>query len=285
MDYYKLICERKSIRDFVDDPVSEATLDALRAYFPQAMRLRTDIETALVLAKPDEKLFEGATGYAGVLVRAPHYAVLLSEQAEGDLENAGYVGADLTLWLTDAGLDHCWLTIRDGEAIKRAFDLHTGKRVVAVIAFGHGRKQKKTFALDIENESKVEVIRRDGHVAPKVGVNEFVYQGVWGEPQYVTDIDDALDLKYAFLAASMAPSYLNLQPYRLIWDGGCVALVLIPSERTEESDARLNAGIVMQHFTAALSGYRPKPPAWTLGAPEKDYHLPEGCRVWAYCRA
>lgn len=286
MDYYKLIAKRRSNRDFEEESVNKAVLDELIGYFPEAMRLFPSIQTKIVLAEPDVQSLCGATGYANVLVRAPHYLLVLSAPDEGYLENAGFIVSDMALKLTDMGVDHCWLTVTDSEAVKTAFGVRSDMRAAALVAFGKGRRRKKSFRLDIENETKVDVIRREEHVAPKVPPNELVFHEAWGEPEYVTDIDDQIDLKYAFLAASMAPSYLNLQPYRLIWDVDKVILVLKEDKRTTPKDAHLNAGIVMQHISAVLSQYRPKAPEWQLGAPEgKDYGLPEGCEIAAWCRA
>lgn len=284
MDYKKLILQRRSTRDFEDRRVDVERLRQIEDYFTTCMRLLPDLKVSLFVATPDVQRLAGVAGYGGLLIRAPHYLVLSSESAAAEAENAGYIGSDLSLYLTACGLDHCWLTIRDFASAKQAFGLDSALKVAAVLAFGYGRPQAKHFRLDIENESRVDVIRQQAHAAPKVPLDEFVYDRAWGQERYISDVTDEIDLKAAFIAASIAPSYLNRQPYRMIWDGSTVVLASQHDSQTEPYDAKLGLGIVMQHFSAVLSRYRPTIPQWVIGPPEKSYALPPDCQAAAWCQ-
>lgn len=286
MDYYDLMLARRSTRDFLDEAVPGETFAALREFWQGSMRLPGGPPVELRLDSPDLQKLCGAAGYRGLLIRAPQYALLLADEGPLSAEAAGYAGSDLTLHMTRLGLEHCWLTIAIREGVREAFGVPPGKHVAGVIAFGSGRPQGNEFRLDIENEGKVDVIRQDPHLAPKISPDELVYDSVWGDRCYVSDMPAEYDLKTAFFAASIAPSYLNRQPYRLIWDHDRVVLVLTPDDLTTEEDARLGAGIVMQQFAAVLGETRGETPVWHMGAPEgRDYGLPEGCRAAAWCRA
>lgn len=57
------------------------------------------------------------------MIGAPCYLVILSEAAEHAGENAGYMGEDLVLKLSDMGLDSCWLTFTDEAKVREALGL------------------------------------------------------------------------------------------------------------------------------------------------------------------
>lgn len=285
MDYFRLIKQRMSTRDFTDQPVQQEQLDAFRRYFVRSMQLDAGIGVSLVFAQPNPEKLAGAAGYQGFAIAAPQYLVLMTDPAAHAAENAGFIGADLLLRLTEMGLDHCWITFHDGDAVKKALDVTSAQQVAALIAFGHGKRESKKVRLDIKSPSDVGVVRREGRKAPKIGIDELVYNGAWGDIKYVSEMNDENDLKTAFIAASLAPSYLNRQPYRLIYEPGIIVLVQLADALTDAYDARLGAGIVMHHISAVLSQSRAQAPAWTVSAPEKDYHLPPGCKAVAYCKA
>lgn len=285
MNYFKLIEQRMSTRDFAPDAVSVDDLNALERYFDGCMRLDPTLAVDLVLAPAAGAEFAGAAGYQGFAIAAPYYAVLLSEDSAHLAENAGFIGADLLLKMTELGLGHCWITFMDGEAVKDALGIDSEKQVAALIAFGVARRDSRAVRLDIKSPSQVSVTRREGHVAPKVPLDEFVFDRVWGEPLYVSDMAEEEDLKQAFIAASLSPSYLNRQPYRLVYEPGLLTLVQMPDELTGDYDARLGLGIVMQHVSCVLEQTRSQSPRWTLGDPGRDLGLPPGCRAAAYCKA
>ena len=285
MDYFKLIKQRISTRDFAPDAVPVDDLGALERYFDGCMRLDPALAVELVLAPSADAQLAGAAGYQGFAIAAPYYAVLLSEDSAHMAENAGFIGADLLLKMTALGLGHCWITFMDGEAVKDALGIDSEKQVAALIALGVARRDSRAVRLDIKNPSRVEVTRREGRMVPKTPLDEFVFDRVWGEPLYVSDMAEENDLKAAFIAASLSPSYLNRQPYRLVYEPGLLTLVQLPDELTGEYDARLGFGIVMQHVSCVLEQTRAQSPRWTLGDPGKALGLPQGCRAVAYCKA
>ena len=57
----------------------------------------------------------------------------------------------------------------------------------------------------------------------------------------------------SFYAASLAPSYLNRQPYGFLIRDGRIILVEKPDEYTHGIDSKLNLGVVLLHFSAVAS--------------------------------
>ena len=58
-------------------------------------------------------LLKGCVGYHDLMIEAPHYLVIASEPAPSYLENAGFMGEDLVLKMTELEIETCWITIND----------------------------------------------------------------------------------------------------------------------------------------------------------------------------
>lgn len=285
MDYMALIRERKSIRAYKDKKVPEKLLDEIRDYFTAAMRLRPEIAVEMHLFDNDVKDgLEGAAGYKGVMIGAPRYLVILSDKTGPYLENAGYIGEDMVLKITELGLASCWIACRDSDKLKRALGLETDKEAVAIIAFGYRERESKIINLYIKSMSDVDATIRKGYELPRMTVDELVSVNRWGgHPNYSLADMGQTALYEAFQAVCLAPTYRNRQPYGMVFDHGAVALVIREDEYTDKTNARLNAGVIMQHFAAVMTpiceGFR-----WEMGAPDKDYGLPPGHAVVATCK-
>lgn len=284
MKYMEKIEKRKSIREFWDRPLEAKTIEEIRAFLPQAMRLIREIDVELcVVTAPDagEKL-EGVAGYRGKCFHAPAYLVLLSEKADYYVENAGFITEDLCLKLTEMELSHCWLTVHDGEAVKKALQIESDKEAVTVLALGYGKKERTKKRLDIFTPSNVSVRERDGHVAPKIAQEDLVFQSRWGKKVEWDEggMDPLLDK--AFYAASLAPSFLNRQPYRYLLQGNRVLACLKNEDMTNDNDTLLDIGATMLNFDAIAS--QQDQVNWTMGSPggTEDLGIPEHYEVVAY---
>lgn len=284
MDYRKAAENRKSIREFTDKPVTREQKEAIYGYLGECRRFLSEIETEFMMVDgADCQYLKGAAGYEGMTFEAPCYLILLSEVKPGYLENAGYMNEDLLLHLTDMGLDSCWLTVCDEPGLQALLDIRSDKKVAAVTAFGHGKKERSLTRLHIKSISDVDVITREGHVAPKITITEMVYGGKWGSEADLDEgyVDDGL--REAFYAASWAPTFLNRQSFRLLMTDGKLVLVKVMDSMTGEMDARLNCGAVMLNFAAVLDESRPFKTEWTPGGPEGLGQLPADCEAVAYC--
>ena len=283
MDYRKAAEARKSIREFTDKPVSGELKAALTKCFAECRRLVPDISTDMIILDGSEcGQLQGNAGYEGLTFEAPAYLLLLSEVNPGYLENAGYMNEDMILHMTDLGLDSCWLTVDDDPALRAALKIGDGKKVAAVTAFGYGKKERSLTRLHIRSISDVDVITREGHLAPKVSLAQMVYGDAWGKEADLDEmyIDDGL--REALYAASYAPTFLNRQSFRLLLADGKAILVKMMDSMTGELDARLNCGAVMLNFAAVLDERRPFPTEWAIGS-LNGYELPADCEIVGYC--
>lgn len=285
MNYNKAAENRKSIREFTDKSISEEQMSALKANFAECRRLIPEINTEfLIVDGPKNQYLKDYVGYEGLSFQAPAYLILLSEVKPGYVENAGYMNEDMILHLTDIGLDSCWLTVGDELALRIFLDIRSDMKITAITAFGCGKKERGLTRLHIKSFSNVDVVTREGHVAPKISLSEMVYGDTWGKEADLDEnfIDDGL--RNALYAASYAPTFLNRQSFRLLMADGMIILVKILDSLTGELDARLNCGAVMLNFAAVLEEWRPFKPEWKPGRPQGCQELPADCEAVGYCK-
>ena len=176
MDYEKLIEQRQSLRSFERKEVPAAALADLQTYFAKTERILPELGLELHYAAGSGTGLEGIAGYGGNAFSAPLYLLLLSEEKEGWLENAGFVGEQLFLKLIELGLSACWLTLTDGAATKRALGIEGDKKAAALFAVGYGKAERAETRLDIDTPANVKVDTRAGHIAPKSSEQALFYE-------------------------------------------------------------------------------------------------------------
>ena len=283
MDYYNLAIKRESTRSFKKRPVSDRQLAELTGYFSQCARLVPEIKTDIrILGAEAGSLLKGCVGYHDLMIEAPHYLVIASEPAPSYLENAGFMGEDLVLKMTELEIETCWITINDEAEAGIRLGLTEDMRVSALIAFGNATTMLPASRLDIKSVSDILIKKRSGFVAPKLAVDRAVYTAKWEESANISELPINSSLYQAFIAACCAPSHLNLQRYRFILDGSRVLLVTLPDEQSSDSDRQLNAGIAMLHFAGVMGNHHGNGKGWSLGAPEAAYGIPEGAEIAGY---
>lgn len=278
MNYSALIQNRKSVREFTDKYVSFDDLDKIKSYFGRHVRrLLPDLKTELrFFGLETRAVLEGAAGYKQFLIGAPQYMVLLSDKHAQAGLNAGYIMEDLILKLTDMGLDSCWMTFTDSEHVKAALEIQSELDVAAIVAFGYGAKTTKRLRLNALSMSNVDISAQRQYFSPKKKIGDMVFMDSWGNRDgvetYIGFYDDLL--WEAFYAASLAPSYLNRQPYGFVIHDGRITLVKKPDEYTHEIDDELGLGIVLLHFSSVASQWAGKV-IWSF-EDSASLQLPEG---------
>ena len=286
MNYSALIQNRKSVREFTDKQVFFGDLDNIRNHYNTSVRrLMPEIKTELRFFGTDSReALEGAAGYNKFLVGAPQYMVLLSEAHKMAHMNAGYIMEDMVLKLTDMDIDSCWVTFTDSEAVKSALDIRSELDVVAIVAFGYGKKTVKRLRLNILSMSNVDVEAKHRYMEPKRCVQDLAFVERWGNSRdldkYIGFFDDML--WEALYAASLAPSYLNRQAYGFLLNQGGVYLVRRPDKYTTRDDGELSLGIVLHHFSSVAENWMGKL-NWSFYPEASVPELPEGHQVVALC--
>lgn len=286
MDYFSLVKDRKSIRSFKDNAVSEDDQNAVVSFFrDKCHKLLPEIATEVqIFSGTAGDQLEGVIGYQGFAFHAPYYLFILSAKADGMYENAGYIGEDMILKLTEMGLDSCWLSLPADTDPAGMLGYHGDKTTAAVIAFGYGVPEKDTARIDIKSPSDVKVTEREGHIAPKIAEEEMVFQDVYGGAvDWENTVAPSLD--QALYSATLAPSFLNLQEYRYIMGNGKLLLLSRSDEDTTEWDQKLDLGATMLNFAVCIEQSIYPDVAWKLGKPADLWELGDtrGFEAAAYC--
>ena len=283
MNYSALIQNRKSVREFTGKQVFFGELNQIQEYYNTSVRrLVPELRTTLSIFGPDAReALEGAAGYNQFLVGAPQYLVLQSEKHALAHLNAGYIMEDLILKLNDMGLDSCWVTFASSDAVKDALELNPNLEVVAIVAFGYGKKTTKRLRLNIKSMSNVDLVAQHRYMEPKRSVYDMAYLNTWGNTHNLDSFIGFFDdmLWEALYAASLAPSYLNRQAYGFLLREGKIYLVSRPDLYNNKIDGDLSLGIVLLHFSAVAENWSGKR-KWEFASAEV-LDLPEGHRVIA----
>ena len=286
MNYPVLIQNRKSVRAFTNTEVPFSLIQQIRTYADNSVRrLIPQIPTQMHLFCEDVKAaLEGAAGYNQFLVGAPQYLVLLSARDPLAGINAGYIMEDMVLFLTELGLDTCWVTFTDGELVKQSLGIESTLDAAAIVAFGYGQKTTRRLRLNIKSMSNVDIVAQHRYMEPKRSIRELVFLNTWGNTRnldnHIGFFDDML--WESFYAASLAPSYLNRQAYGFVLHDGGISLIRRPDEYTTEADGDLSLGIVLLHFTAVAENWAGNL-HWQFGGAQPDLNLPEGHSIVASC--
>lgn len=286
MNYKELISSGRSVRSFEEDAIGVNKLEAIRAYIRANKRLVTniDVEARFFEGEDPYKRLYGVAGYEGIMIKAPDYLIILSEKKPQYIENAGYIGERSILKARDLGIDSCWVTFKDSDAVKEALSIESEKEVVAIIALGFATDESKSLILNAaktgDNYSKTNLDIVD-KASFRKGIEEIVFMDKWGNAADAETLETRALLE-AFSYARMAPSSLNKQPWRFIVDGGKVVLAIKNKNYKDSYENKIDAGIVMLYFGLILdiTMFDSK---WGFEDLNKEYGVPEDFVVVGYC--
>ena len=95
------IFKRKSIREYKDEKLAPEILKKIENEIGKCEPLISGIDYKVTIADETAKSLFG--------VKAPHYLFFYSEEKQGSLENIGFIGQKLNLYLCSIGLGACWV--------------------------------------------------------------------------------------------------------------------------------------------------------------------------------
>ena len=180
---YETLFTRRSVRKFEKGAhVSPEELAALEEFFTRLEPLFPDIKTAFRIVRREE-----------TDCRWGEYAVLLfCEKKEGYLENIGYMGQQIDLWLTENCLGSCWYGMASSktpppEDMDFAILLSFGKSGVDDFRKSREEFQRKDLSKTLEGQASGPLL---------------------------SALEDA----------RFAPSACNSQPWRVTVDGNCLSV-------------------------------------------------------------
>ena len=182
-----IIIKRKSIRKYKDEPFTDGELKAIQSAIDGAKPLYAGINTEASLLTGEE--YRKAVGGL-FIVQAPYYIVIKSEQKEGYLVNAGYLGQKIILRLTEMNIGTCWL---GGAKSKNKQECADGGAEASALS----------YVISIALGKPAEKFREDESDASRKDIEDIAS----GEIEKHRDV---------LSAARLAPSAMNKQPARYL---------------------------------------------------------------------
>lgn len=286
MDYKNLMIKSKSVRSFKEREVEERYFNEIKRYIETSKVLVPEIETEMKFYNKEEVFdkMEGLAGYNGFLIDAPHYMFLLSDKKDNYIENAGYITENARLKAVEFEIDSCWITFENGKKIIEDIGIVTNKELVAIVAFGYAEETNKKMLKATKtggNYSQSEMEKALSEPASdRKEIEEIVFMDKWGESASLEDLE-MRGLLDAFSYARLAPSALNVQPWRFIVDGSKIVLVVDKEALKSEYEGKISSGIVMLYFGLIVDSTL-MDSKWVFDATD-NYNVPSEYRVVGYC--
>jgi len=283
MDMLTAAVYRKSVRSFSNTKLDDSEIEEIRKYINNSRYLDRNIDTVLDMVEKEyvQESIKEASGYNGFFIDAPYYIIIYSEKSENYIENTGYMGEDIILFLTKKKIDSCWMSID----IQKADKIKMQDRVLSgIIAVGFEQKSAKPsikqtgWGKGYKNIEKAEFIT-DNQV--RLPIEEIVFDEVFGNKIESTKLHNC-GFSDGLFAARYAPSAFNSQPWRFILDKSTVILAMKKDDNTTRYDRRIATGIVMLNFASVIEETL-KEIQWKMEKPQKDYKMDDKFEIVGYC--
>ena len=128
MQWKKWIRQRKSVRKYTTEPVSQETVTNILEFCKQAKPLYPEIKVEAQVVEKEQVRFYFPW-------KTPQLLAIFSENKPGYLENVGFLFQQVELYLHGLGLGACWMGL--GKFRKNETPAVGGMEFVIFIAFGH----------------------------------------------------------------------------------------------------------------------------------------------------
>jgi len=151
----EIIYKRKSIRKYDPAPLDNVTIENVKAQIDNLISLCPEIKYSIEIAAKTKGMFN---------VKAPHYLLFCSEEKDGHLENIGFIGQQLDLYLSEAGLGVCWLGAakpaeKNESALPYVIGMSFGKPAEPLHRDINGFKRKSLSEISEGNDNRLEAAR------------------------------------------------------------------------------------------------------------------------------
>ena len=219
MNLYEALNCRHSVRKYLEKEVPESLKHQILGFVEKTTRLNDAIGVeAVILDNQGRK-----TGILGMKPEAPCYLLLYSAEEEGCERNAGYILEQVSLYMTVRGLGSCILGMARPKESRR-----NDKKFMAMLSFGYPDGP----------------LMREAAFARRLPLNKLcVFREEPGE-----------QMKTMLKAARLAPSAMNLQPWRFVVCPGRIYVFSLNGLREKAAGRRmreLSIGCMLSHMMLA----------------------------------
>ena len=195
----EMIFKRKSCRSFTGVPVDAATIETIKAFPMKPLYPEIKVHWDIVPRNQVKCICPWTT---------PQLITIYSEEADGHLENIGFLFQQMDLYLQTLGLGVCWLGM--GRMNPKTTTVVEGMQFVIMLAFGY---------------PKGDQLRHD--------LKGFKRKSM----EQITDMPDP-----RLEPARLAPSAVNSQPWYFTHEGDIIHVYC------SKKGSRLDAGIALAHL-------------------------------------
>lgn len=133
MNLKETIFKRKSVRKYKDTLLSNETLAQIKEFADKATPLVKDIKISMEFLNELKNILP---------VKSPHYISFYSEVKECYIENAGFILAQIDLYLSSIGLGSCYL------GMAKPTDKQTKNGLEFIIILGFGEAAESVHRVD-----------------------------------------------------------------------------------------------------------------------------------------
>ncbi len=283
MKLMKVMEKKRSVREYKNKDVDKETLGKVEMLLDRVPDISDETEAELVLFYEGEDVYrrlDGIAGYNGLMIRAPHYAVVLATDTEEAPLIGGYAGEWFALNLSTLELGSCWIDMNfNEEKIKAALELDTKQRAIGLIAFGYASyKPRRGKVTETKPEGgSLTTITEIGYpnidmeyvkepISGRKSIEDIVFLNQFGEKTTRDELEKR-GLQEVFYYMRLAPSWGNRQPWRFLIDGMDILLIMERDDRLGDEMAQIEAGIAMLYFEVSMHD-QGLPGQWDLEAVE-----------------
>ena len=207
MTLQEMIFHRKSCRSFTGRPVDADMIERILSFDPKPLYPEINVRMDIVSRDKVKCICPWTT---------PQVITVYSEEADGYLENVGFLFQQLDLYLQTLGLGVCWLGM--GRMNPKNAPEVDGMKFVIMLAFGY---------------PKGDQLRHD--------LNGF-------KRKSMEQISDKPDPRLE--SARLAPSSVNSQPWYFTHEGDCIH-VFCTAKAIAGYMNRIDMGIALAHLYVA----------------------------------
>lgn len=239
------IIARRAVRTYTEEPIKDAQLGELRQFMGTIKPLHSSIKTKISILSREDFLRSFNSLFAP---NAQHYVVIRSVMKEGYLENAGFIGEQIVLFLTEMDIGTCFV----GGASPKSGEDADKLPYVITICFGRSDNAPRRVSPD---EAKRKLLHE-------------VVMGKISHPSLLPLLD----------AGRLAPSAMNFQPVRYITESTNIFVYrkrpTVSIKHLEDLQC-IDVGVALANIYVASDCTR-------IFVREKNYPTPQGSCIYEY---
>jgi nitroreductase len=193
MTLQEMIYRRKSCRSFLGKPVDAEMIEKILSFEPKPLYPEIKVRMDIVGRDKVKCICPWTT---------PQLITIYSEEADGYLENIGFLFQQMDLYLQTLGLGVCWLGM--GRMNPKTTTVAEGMKFVIMLAFGHPKGDQLRHDLKGFKRKPMEQItdKPDSRLEPA----RLAPSSVNSQPWYFVHEEDAI---HAYCTTKGLAGYMN----------------------------------------------------------------------------